>query len=179
VSFSTAVFEGTYEVRVAEEADFEALRTFYTMQSGDLFLPDPDYPGSPGAIEAARKYAQSYVRPEGNRRFVFARVRATGDVVGVASMRMDVGGEERSFTHHEAYGEISSVLTHPLHRRNGVMRRILSDQIEFAKTLGLPKIKLEVNPWATGARALYISLGFQEFPHPGDPKLRCVLVLPR
>jgi ribosomal-protein-alanine N-acetyltransferase len=57
---------------------------------------------------------------------------------------------------------ILNLAVHPSHRRRGIARRLLSEGLAQARTLGAELAWLEVRPSNAPARALYESFGFKE-----------------
>jgi len=57
---------------------------------------------------------------------------------------------------------ILNLAVHPHHRRRGIARRLLTEALNLARTLGAQEAWLEVRPSNTPALALYESFGFEE-----------------
>jgi [ribosomal protein S18]-alanine N-acetyltransferase len=57
---------------------------------------------------------------------------------------------------------ILNLAVHPTHRHKGIARRLLSEGLAQARTLGAELAWLEVRPSNLAARALYESFGFKE-----------------
>lgn len=91
--------------------------------------------------------AAQLVKPEGRM------LAAVGGEVVIAYVSWDVVLDE---------GQIANLAVRPDWRRRGVATALCAGLIEHARKEGLTRLTLEVQAAKTGARSLYLSLGFVE-----------------